>query len=125
MAAGSATGGDLELHTTMRLQRLGSIVVIQPSWRGEVAGPSLTCDLETGTLALAEHPKVGVVAVHNSGDGWRQGRWMLVCVTHAFIVANTCRWTKGTPRCLECWESRGWRRGQRSWSSPRWRRWGG
>ncbi|EFN52170.1 hypothetical protein CHLNCDRAFT_59012 [Chlorella variabilis] len=58
VAAGSATGGDLELHTTMRLQRLGSIVVIQPSWRGEVAGPSLTCDLETGTLALAEHPKV-------------------------------------------------------------------
>lgn len=42
----------------MRLQRLGSIAVVQPVWQGEVAGPSLTVDLETGTLALAEHPKV-------------------------------------------------------------------
>lgn len=48
----------LELYPTMRLQRLGSIAVVQPVWQGEVAGPSLTCDLETGTLALAEHPKV-------------------------------------------------------------------
>lgn len=52
-------GGRLELYPTMRLQRLGSIAVVQPVWQGEVAGPSLTVDLETGTLALAEHPKVG------------------------------------------------------------------
>ncbi|PSC73450.1 phosphoinositide phosphatase SAC8 isoform X2 [Micractinium conductrix] len=48
----------LALYPSMRLQRLGSIAVVQPVWGGEVAGPSLTCDLETGTLALAEHPKV-------------------------------------------------------------------
>lgn len=51
-------GGRLELYPTLRLQRLGSIAVLQPVWQGEVAGPSLTVDLETGTLALAEHPKV-------------------------------------------------------------------
>lgn len=53
----------LELYPTMRLQRLGSIAVVQPVWQGEVAGPSLTCDLETGTLAQAEHPKVGDACV--------------------------------------------------------------
>jgi hypothetical protein len=61
-ASGGASGGGggrLDLYPTMRLQRLGSIVVVQPVWKGEVAGASLTCDLETGTLALAEHPKVG------------------------------------------------------------------
>jgi hypothetical protein len=57
-AAGAGRGGQLELYPTMRLQRLGSIAVVQPVWQGEVAGPSLTVDLETGTLALAEHPKV-------------------------------------------------------------------
>lgn len=55
----TGNGGRLELYPTMRLQRLGSIAVVQPVWQGEVAGPSLTVDLETGTLALAEHPKVG------------------------------------------------------------------
>ncbi|KAL4421843.1 hypothetical protein ABPG77_001325 [Micractinium sp. CCAP 211/92] len=60
MAAGEAdhAAQRLELYPTMRLQRLGSIAVVQPVWQGEVAGPSLTCDLETGTLALAEHPRV-------------------------------------------------------------------
>lgn len=54
-----APSGALELYPNMRLQRLGSIAVVQPVWKGEVAGSSLTIDLETGTLALAEHPKVG------------------------------------------------------------------
>ena len=58
-AAATGRSGRLELYPTMRLQRLGSIAVVQPVWQGEVAGPSLTVDLETGTLALAEHPKVG------------------------------------------------------------------
>jgi hypothetical protein len=59
-ANGGAASGtrSLELYPSMRLQRLGSIAVIQPVWKGKVEGPSLTCDLETGTLALAEHPKV-------------------------------------------------------------------
>jgi hypothetical protein len=40
------------------MQRLGSIIVVQP-WRDNaVAGESLTCDLETGTLALTEHPPI-------------------------------------------------------------------
>lgn len=59
MAADAGTAPTLDLYPTMRLQRLGSIAVVQPVWQGQVAGPSLTCDLETGTLALAEHPKVG------------------------------------------------------------------
>lgn len=57
-AAATAPAGQLELYPSMRLQRLGSIAVVQPVWQGEVAGPSLTVDLETGTVALAEHPKV-------------------------------------------------------------------
>lgn len=50
--------GRLDAYPVLRLQRLGTIVVVQPLWDGEVAGPSLTCDLETGTLALAEHPRI-------------------------------------------------------------------
>ena len=48
----------LDLFPVLRMQRLASIVVIQPQRGGEVAGPSLSCDLETGTLALAEHPRI-------------------------------------------------------------------
>jgi hypothetical protein len=51
-----------DMHPVMRLQRLGSVVAVQP-WRGgAVAGESLTIDLETGTLALTEHPPI------DSGD---------------------------------------------------------
>ena len=50
--------GKLETYPVLRLQRLGTIIVIQPLWDGEVAGPSLTCDLETGSMALADHPKI-------------------------------------------------------------------
>ena len=57
-AALAPAGGAPELYPTMRLQRLGSIAVIQPLWQGAVVGPSLTVDLETGSLALAEHPLV-------------------------------------------------------------------
>lgn len=58
--------GKLDTYPVLRMQRLGSIVIIQPLWDGEVAGPSLTCDLETGSLALAEHPVVdkNYVIVH-------------------------------------------------------------
>lgn len=58
--------GKLDTYPVLRMQRLGSIVIIQPLWDGEVAGPSLTCDLETGSLALAEHPTVdkNYVIVH-------------------------------------------------------------
>lgn len=48
----------LDVYPVLCMQRLGSIVVIQPQRAGEVAGQSLTCDLETGTLALAEHPLI-------------------------------------------------------------------
>lgn len=48
----------LDTYPVLRLQQLGTIAVIQPLWDGEVAGPSLTVDLETGSVALAEHPKV-------------------------------------------------------------------
>ncbi len=56
----------LDAYPVLRLQRLGTIVVVQPLWDGEVAGPSLTCDLETGSLATAEHPKIDkdYVVVH-------------------------------------------------------------
>ena len=48
----------LDTYPVLRMQRLGSIVVVQP-WRfNTVAGQSMTCDLETGTLALTEHPPI-------------------------------------------------------------------
>jgi hypothetical protein len=75
-ASGGASGGRLELYPTMRLQRLGSIVVVQPVWKGEVAGASLTCDLETGTLALAEHPKVGGCRQLRGRASGRVGGWL-------------------------------------------------
>lgn len=47
----------LDVYPTYRLQQLGTIVVVQPTWKDETS-ESLTCDLETGTVALAEHPRI-------------------------------------------------------------------
>ena len=55
---GAPAARQLDVYPAMRLQRLGSIAVVQPVAHGEVVGLSLTCDLETGSLALSEHPKV-------------------------------------------------------------------
>lgn len=48
----------LDLYPTARLQVLGGVVVIQPVWQGAVAGPSLSLDLETGSVCEAEHPPI-------------------------------------------------------------------
>lgn len=47
-----------ELWSTMRMKRLGSIVVIQPFHNNAVAGAALTCDLETGTLSISDVPAI-------------------------------------------------------------------
>lgn len=44
-----------DVYRTLRMQRLGSIVIVQPFDGDKMAGQSLTCDLRTGTVALAEH----------------------------------------------------------------------
>jgi hypothetical protein len=54
--AGAAAAAPLDVYPTMRMRRLGSIVVVQPQRGGAAAAPSLTVDLETGSLALAETP---------------------------------------------------------------------
>lgn len=78
--AGAAGARQLELWPAMRLQRLGSIAVVQPVWGGEVAGPSLTVDLETGTLALAEHPKASVGRGLAAAGAWAAsgGSWQVL-----------------------------------------------
>lgn len=48
----------LDTYPLLRMQRLGSIVVLQPWLHGEVAGNALSCDLETGTLSLTVHPPI-------------------------------------------------------------------
>lgn len=56
----------MALYPTLHMQRLGSIVFIQAfndDTKDELAGPALTCDLETGTLALAQLPQVEVSSV--------------------------------------------------------------
>lgn len=60
MAPSDLAGRQLDVYPLSRMQRLGSIVIIQPVWGPDsiVAGPSLTCDLESGCLAVSEHPKV-------------------------------------------------------------------
>lgn len=47
-----------DAYPTMRMQRLGSMIVVQPWLDGLVAGQSCTCDLETGTLSLVDHPAI-------------------------------------------------------------------
>jgi len=53
-----ASKRSLDHFPLLRLQCLGSIAIVQPVWEGEIAGRSLTCDLETGTIALAEYPPI-------------------------------------------------------------------
>jgi len=61
----------------LRMQQLGSIVVVQPWWNGCVSGQALSCDLETGTLALVDHPPLdknfvsvfGVLGMTRIGPG--------------------------------------------------------
>jgi hypothetical protein len=48
----------LDFYPALRLQRLGSVAVVQPVWDGGAPLPALTVDLETGTLAASEHPQV-------------------------------------------------------------------
>lgn len=55
MQSPASSGG---LYMSMRLQRLGSMIILQPFENGRVAGASLTCDLRTGSLAPAEHPMI-------------------------------------------------------------------
>jgi hypothetical protein len=84
----------LDAYPVLRLQRLGTIVVVQPLWDGEVAGPSLTCDLETGTLALAEHPKIDkdYAVVHGVlGMARLEAGPALAVITGAEEVRSACR----------------------------------
>ena len=43
------------MFSEMRLQQVGTLVFIQPVQNSAVAGPSLTVELGTGTVGLAEH----------------------------------------------------------------------
>ena len=43
-----------KLHSLMRLQAYGGMVVLQPYDEGGVVGPSLTIDLQNGKLALGD-----------------------------------------------------------------------
>ena len=106
------------LYPRMRLQRLGTIAVVQPVWRGQVAGPALTCDLETGTLALAEHPPVSSTS---AGPAPAASRADQAHPTH-LSATRVDRWTRGTPTCLACWAWHAWRRAPPWLWSLRWRR---
>jgi hypothetical protein len=53
-----APPGKLDFHPVLRMRQMGSIALLQPVWHGDVTGPSLTCDLETGSLHLTEHSDV-------------------------------------------------------------------
>lgn len=43
------------IYPQLHLQRVGSLVLIQPSKDGKAAGPSLTVELTSGTVGLTEH----------------------------------------------------------------------
>ncbi len=43
-----------QLHSLMRLQEYGGMVVLQPCGEDGVSGRSLTCDLQTGKMTLAD-----------------------------------------------------------------------
>lgn len=51
--------GGLDFYPALRLQRLGSVTIIQPEHDGTGPHPpSLTVDLETGSVAASEHPLI-------------------------------------------------------------------
>ena len=57
------------IYSQLHLQRVGSLVLIQPSQDGKVAGPSLTVELNTGTVGLTEHSmplqgQKGCISIH-------------------------------------------------------------
>ena len=43
------------MFSELRLQQVGTLVFIQPMRGSSVVGPSLTVELGTGTIGLAEH----------------------------------------------------------------------
>lgn len=54
-AAPSIMSTEPLIFSEMRLQQVGTLVFIQPVQNSAVAGPSLTVELGTGTVGLAEH----------------------------------------------------------------------
>lgn len=54
------------IYSEMRLQQVGTLVFIQPVQNSAVAGPSLTVELGTGTVGLAEHsvPLKGTATIY-------------------------------------------------------------
>lgn len=52
-----------QMHSLMRLQEYGGMVVLQPQGEHGTTGQSLTCDLQTGKLTLAD-------AVDKMGKGY-------------------------------------------------------
>lgn len=46
------------MYKSMRMQRLGSVVIVQPVQDGVVAGQAVTVDLRSGAIAMAQHPEI-------------------------------------------------------------------
>ena len=49
-----------DAHPVLRMRRHEGFVVVQPWWKGKPSGESFSCDLDTGTVALSEHPPIEV-----------------------------------------------------------------
>lgn len=49
------SSNSVDVHRTLRLQRLGSVVILQAFEGDKMVGHTLTCDLRTGTAAYVQH----------------------------------------------------------------------
>ncbi len=68
----SDASSSVDVYRTMRLQRLGSLVIVQGFEGDKMVGHTLTCDLRTGALSYVQHHPldrdyttiVGIVGVY-------------------------------------------------------------
>lgn len=88
------------IYSELRLQQVGTLVFIQPMQGSAVIGPSLTVELGTGTVGLAEHnvPLKGTDTIYGViGLARFLGGCALAVITDAEKVrSNTCQDILGT-----------------------------
>lgn len=90
----ASAGQQTAVHSLMRLQEYGGMVVLQPYGEAGPQGQSLACDLQTGKLIFADNVdkmQTGFTTIYGiMGIAKLQTGSVLVAVTGARKVHLTC-----------------------------------
>ena len=90
----ASAGQQTAIHSCMRLQQYGGMVVLQPYGETDPQGQSLACDLQTGKLMFADNVdkvQTGFTTIYGiMGIAKLQTGSVLVAVTGARKVHNIC-----------------------------------